>query len=375
MKNKSKLLEIALVFLKLGTFGFGGPPALIALMETEMVHKRQWVSRKLFMDMLAAINLVPGPNAVEMAIYLGYVHAGYLGLVIGGICFLIPAFIITLFFSIGYAKWGVLPQIQVIFSCIAPFIIAIIFASAYRIGKSALKNPKTILIALGCFVAFYFGFDGIYLVMLAGMTSLIIYIFENRFYTNIIFIAPFISSLSIIAININDKLLSLGLYFLKIGAVLFGGGFALFAYIQDDVVNRFQWLTEKQLLDAITIGQITPGPVSSAATFIGYLVKGVPGALVASVAIFVPSFIIVLIVGRFLPRLRKSIPIQQFLDGVNAAVVILIVTIGISFIKLSSNDLISLTMVMVGLFALIKFKMDPIWLIICGTLIGLIKLI
>ena len=353
--------------------GFGGPPALIALMENEMVQKREWVSREYFMDMLAAINLVPGPNAVEMAIYLGYIYAGLPGLLLAGVFFLIPATLITLLIAIIYTKYGSLPAAQVLLYGITPMIIAIIIDAGLRIGKSALKNPVTITLGIVSFIAAISGINGIYIIFSAGILGIIYYFFQHK--NNIsafLFFTPY-TFLYTAFLNVNNRLIDLGLYFLKIGAVLFGSGFVLFAYIHDDVVNQFHWLTEKQLIDAIAVGQITPGPVSSAATFIGYIVQGVPGALLATFAMFLPSFIIIFLLGKILPKIRKSSIAQNILDSVNAAVVALIFSVAVTFFKSSINDLFALLLIAIGLFMLLKFKIDPVWMIIGGIIIGLFK--
>ena len=375
MKTKSRLFDLALLFLKLGTIGFGGPPALIAMMEIEMVQKRQWVKRDYFMDMLAAINLVPGPNAVEMAIYLGYIRAGFPGLLIAGICFLLPATLITLLFAYYYQSFGSLPQAQAILSGITPMIIAIIMTSGYRIGKSALKNPQTIIIAVGCFIAALNGVNGMIVILIAGILGLFFYFINQHNITPILILVPPLIQLKQSLILLNDRLIQLFLYFLKIGAILFGGGYVLFAYINYDIVARYHWLTERQLLDAIAVGQITPGPVSSAATFIGYLIEGLPGAILSTIAIFLPSFLIILLLGKILPRLRKSPIAQSFLDGVNSGVVALILAVGLSLLRNSITDVGTAIIFLLGIILLNKYQFDPALLILSGGLIGLIKMI
>ena len=375
MKTKSSICDLALLFLKLGTIGFGGPPALIAMMEIEMVQKRQWVKRDYFMDMLATINLVPGPNAVEMAIYLGYIRAGLPGLLIAGICFLLPATLITLLFAYYYQSYGLLPQVQAVLSGITPMIIAIIMTSGYRIGKSALKNPQTIIIAIGCFIAALSGVNGMIVILIAGILGLFFYFINRHNITPMLILVSPLIQLRQSLILLNDRLIQLFLYFLKIGAILFGGGYVLFAYIHYDIVARYQWLTEKQLLDAIAVGQITPGPVSSAATFIGYLIEGLPGAILSTIAIFIPSFLIILLLGKFLPRLRKSPIAQSFLDGVNSGVVALILAVGLTLLRNSITDVETAIMFLLGIFVLIKYQLDPALLILSGGLIGLLKMV
>jgi len=373
LKNKSKLLEIVLIFLKLGTIGFGGPTALIALMETEMVHKRKWVSHEYFMDMLAATNLVPGPNAVEMAIHLGQIRAGFLGLLLAGFSFLLPPTVITLVLAILYVRWGSLPQITQIFYGISPVVISIILFSGIRIGKSALNSATTVCLALICVVASLLNIDEAVIILSSGLISVLIYIFRTNKITPVLFLLSFTVNFITVCSFVNSKLANLGLYFLKIGFILFGSGLVLFAYIHNDLVNNFQWLTERQLLDAIAVGQFTPGPVSSSVTFIGYLIAGIPGAIISTLGIFFPSFIIVTILGKILPKIRKSQIVQIFLNGVNAAVVALIISVTISLFKSSISDYLTLAIFFSSLFIIWKYKIDPIWLILSGAIIGLMK--
>ncbi len=374
MKTKSRLIDLALLFLKLGSVGFGGPPALIAMMEIEMVQKRRWVKRDFFMDMLAAINLVPGPNAVEMAIYLGYIRAGFPGLFIAGICLLLPATLITLLIAYYYQAFGSLPQAQTILAGITPMIIAIILTSGYRIGKSALKNPQTIIIAIGCFIGALSGINGMIVILVAGSLGLILYFINKRNISPIFILFSPLIQLEKMVIFLNDRLIQLFLYFLKIGAILFGGGYVLFAYINYDIVTQYQWLNEKQLLDAISVGQITPGPLSSAVTFIGYLIEGLPGAILSTIAIFLPSFLFVFLLGKFLPQLRKSPLAQSFLDGVNSGVVALIIAVGLTLMHNSINAVGPAIIFIIGIFVLLKYKLDPALLILSGGLIGLMNI-
>ena len=372
-KNKSKLLEIALIFLKLGTIGFGGPLALIALMENEMVQKRQWVTREYFMDMLAATNLVPGPNAVEVALHLGQIRAGFAGLCTAGISFLFPPTLITLVFAIAYSNWGSLPKVQELFYGISPVVVSIIVNSGIRIGKSALKNIATIVIALICLISSLLGFDEVIIIFSAGILGVASYFINKNRVMPIMYLLFVSTNTHNLFSVINDKFVNLGLYFLKIGFILYGSGLVLFAYIHNDMVNTFHWLSEKQLLDAIGVGQFTPGPVSSSVTFIGYLVGGLQGALISTVAIFIPSFLIVLLMGKILPRLRKSPIVLSFLDGVNAGVVALIVSVSFSLLRSSVTGYFTLFILITSLFILLKYKIDPIWLILSGAFIGFIK--
>lgn len=363
------------VFLKFGILGFGGPTALIAMMETEMVQKRKWVTHDFFLDMLAAINLVPGPNAVEMAIYLGYVHAGVIGLILSGVFFLIPATLITLGIAFYYMRFGSLPQAQIILSILSPIIIAIIFVSGYRIGIVAIKSTKTIMIGIICFLFALFGINPLIIILMGGFLGLIIHF------------SPFIKNSSLLLISIsqiliknlvqgiNNRLIELCLYFFRIGATIFGSGLVLFAYIHDDMVYRYGYLTQRQLIDAIAVGQITPGPVSSAVTFIGYILEGAPGAILFTIAYFLPSFFIIFLVGKILPKIRKNPIAQDILSGINSAVVALIFTVGITLLKSNYSDIISMLILLLCIILLIKYKIDPALLILGGLTFGIFRLI
>lgn len=343
------------------------------MMETEIVQKRQWVTHKYFMEMLAATNLVPGPNAVEMAIHLGQIRAGFAGLLIAGFSFLFPPTIITLLLSIAYVNWGNIPNVQSLFYGISPAVIAIILFSGIRIGRSALNNMSTILTAIICLIASLFNIDEVLIIFTAGVLGLVSYLINEHKGNLVIPILFFSQKFQNLYFMIHDKSLELGLYFLKIGLILYGSGLVLFAYIHNDLVNNFGWLTERQLLDAIAFGQFTPGPVSSSVTFIGYLVGGFPGAFISTLAIFVPSFLIVMLLGKIMPRLIKSPIIHSIFQGVNAGVVALIFSVCLSLLKSSVTDYLTLSILIISFFTLLKFKIDPIWLIGCGAFIGFIR--
>ncbi|HEY59681.1 MAG TPA: chromate efflux transporter [Anaerolineae bacterium] len=374
MKLFFRLSEIAWLFFKLGTIGFGGPPANIALMEQETVHKRKWVNQDYFLDMLAATNLVPGPNAAEMATHLGYVYAGFPGLFTAGFTYILPSFLISLALSVIYVEYGNLPEIEAIFYGINPIIISIILISSYRLGKGVITDKRKIIIGIGSLVAAFLGIDEILLILLAGLAGVLAY----QYPYSLICLSPF-SPIQLQFFNIlltsQIKLDKLFLFFLRTGALLFGSGLALFAFIQSDIVTKYGWLTQHELLDAITVGQITPGPVSSAATFIGYLIAGLPGAIAASIGIFLPSFLIVLIVGKWLPQLRKSIIIQRFLKGVTIGVIALIFIVALRISQTAIVDILTFSISLVSLFLLFRFEIETIWLILVGGIIGLIKLI
>jgi len=372
VKARNKLYEIVFLFLKLGTIGFGGPLANIALMEQETVHNRKWVDQQYFLDMLAITNLIPGPNAVEMALHLGYAYAGIGGLWVAGASFIFPSFILSLLMGILYAKYGSIPQVEAIFYAINPLLISIIISSAYRMGREVLKNWKARLVFILFLVAALLGLNETLVIILAGLVWVLLHLpQQHKAKLGMFFLLPIVpeSFLSFSKTSISF----IFLYFLKTGAVLFGSGLALLALIQNDVVNNFHWLTQQQLIDAITVGQVTPGPVSSTATFIGYQIAVFPGAVAATVGIFVPSFFIVLLTMKWLPNIKKGGIFHDFLQGVTIGVIALILVVAYRIFQSAITDVFTLLIALIGLFLLWKYKIETVWLILAGIVISLIK--
>jgi chromate transporter len=373
--SRRRLWEVATLFLKLGTISFGGPAAHIALMETETVRKRNWLSREYFMDMLSATNLVPGPNATEMAIHIGYLRAGWPGLIVGGAAFILPAALISGALAWAYVTYGSLPQAHALFYGINPAIIAIIVAATYRLGKSAIKDWRLALLAALCLAASLLGVDQVVILLAGGLAGVLVYARPQAPSAALLaWIAPGLPvALPLVSLASDDRLVGLGLFFLKVGALLFGSGMVLFAFIQRDVVDQLGWLTQRQLVDAIAVGQMTPGPVLSSATFIGYLVSGWGGAVVATIAVFLPSFFITALMGRYLPKLRTWPLGQAFLKGINAAVVALILAIAIGLARSAIPDALALLIAAASLLLLLRYKAETWWLVAGGAVIGLIR--
>lgn len=327
------------------------------------------------MDLLAVTYLIPGPNAVEMANFLGSSTVGFWGLWVSGISLILPPSIISILLAYSYQRLGNLPDFQIILASITPMIIAVILYSGYRISLSALKDVQTIIIFIVSFFAALTGVDGVIITISAGLLGLCLYYFGKKKVVPIILIASqMIQNHQLVGI-LNDRKIHIFFYFLKIGAILFGSGHVLFAYINNDIVNRFHWLTSRQLLDAIAVGQITPGPVSSSVTFIGYLLEGLPGAILATIGIFLPSFIIILFVQRLLPKIIKLPGVQFFFNGINAGVVALIIAVALNFMRTSIIEISGVFFLLMSIVILIKYKVDPALLILSGALIGVIKII
>ncbi|HOT90232.1 MAG TPA: chromate efflux transporter [Anaerolineae bacterium] len=374
MEGAKRWREVAVLFLKIGTVSFGGPAAHIALMEQETVHKRGWLTREHFLDLLAATNLVPGPNAVEMAGHIGFIHAGWPGLFAGAGGFLLPAVLISLGLAWGYERMGVLPQTTALFYGINPIVLAIILAATYRLGRAALKDKTAVILALACLAAGLLGLDEVWVLLAGGVVSVLLAApWRALPVAGLLPIGlPPLKTLTS-AVPLADRIVQLWLFFFKVGALLFGSGMVLFAFIQRAVVEHYGWLTQQQLVDAIAVGQMTPGPVTSSVTFIGYLVAGWPGAVAATLGIFTPSFIIVALVGPWIPRLRYSKVAQAFLRGVNAAAVALILAVALKLASLVLVDGWAIVLLVVGLFLLLRFRMDTVWLVLGGALAGLLR--
>ena len=380
-----RLMELAGLFLKLGTISFGGPAAHIAMIESEIVRKRQWVTKQQFLDMLGAANLIPGPTSTEMAINTGFVRAGWAGLCIAGASFIVPAAVITGVFAWAYVRFGSLPQTAAVLAGIKPAVIALIAIAIWRLGKTALKDTGLVVLGIAALAAFLVGINPILILFGGGFigmaarqvpisrasaTLVIPAMFSGRSLSRLQFFGTMVFSAGVVAAR--PSLLRIALFFLKVGAVLYGGGYVLLAFLEHGLVQQHGWLTQQQLLDAIAIGQFTPGPVLSTATFIGYLLGGVPGAAVATVGIFLPSFFYVALLAPVLFRLRQSAWIAAFLDSVNVCAVALMT--GVTF-RLAADALRgwpSLLIAGVAFVILLRWKVNSAWIVVGGGVFGLL---
>jgi len=373
--DPGRLAELARLFLKLGLIGFGGPAAHIAMMEEEVVARRRWLSREHFLDLVGATNLIPGPNSTEMAIHVGYLRSGWAGLLIAGLCFIFPAVLITTGFAWAYVNFGTLPQVVPFLFGIKPALIAIILAAVWRLGRTAAKDFP--LLGLGCAVAVasLLGFNEIAVLVLGGVTGMLWRSRAGPLAALAWMSASATGSAAAAAggagaAGATVSLAKLGLFFLKVGAVLYGSGYVLVAFLEGGLVRDYGWLTEAQLMDAIAIGQLTPGPVLSTATFVGYVLAGVPGAALATAGIFLPSFLFVAALSLVLPRLRRSRWMAAFFDAVNMSSVALMaaVTVKLSVATLTSWPAwaIALAAAAAGL----RWKLNATWLVLAGAVIG-----
>ncbi|HWY54365.1 MAG TPA: chromate efflux transporter [Terriglobales bacterium] len=366
-------LELARLFLKLGMVAFGGPPAHIAMMEDEVVSRRGWLTREQFLDFLGATNLIPGPNSTEMAIHVGRVRAGWPGLLVAGTCFILPSAIMVTALAWAYVRFGSLPQFSGVLYGVKPIVIALIVQAVFKLARSAVKSKWLAIVGALAVVATALGADQLAVLAAGGLlTGLMYWLRQGRraplpapaILTGGTAIAA--GSTLIVPVNMT----ALFLVFLKIGAILFGGGYVLVALIRSNLVTRLGWISERQLLDAIAMGQVTPGPLSTTATFIGYLLKGTPGALIATVAIFLPAFFFVAISGPLVPRLRQSPLAGAVLDGVNVAALALIAVATWQLFRAAVVDGTTLVLAALSFFLLIAYRMNSLWLILAGATIG-----
>ena len=371
MEQKSNLKEVALLFSKLGIIGFGGPAAHIAMMQDEVVTKRKWITEQHFIDLIGATNLIPGPNSTEMAIHIGHERAGWKGLITAGICFILPAVLITGFFAWLYKAYGQLPEIQPFIYGIKPAIIAIILAAIYPLAKKSFKTIELSIIGLITLILSLFQFNEIYVMFGAGFFALLLAFIRNKtINTTAKNILPFTLlqvSKTTLASSTN---LNLFFVFLKIGAILFGSGYVLFAFLDSELVSK-GILTRHQLIDAIAVGQFTPGPVFSSVTFIGYQINGFTGAVVSIIGIFLPSFIFIAILNPFVKKMRNSKPFSIFLDAVNVASIAIIIAVCLHLGKETIVDWRTILIAVISILFTFGFrKINSALIVLGGSVIG-----
>jgi chromate transporter len=376
----TQLRELALLFLKLGTTAFGGPAAHIAMMEDEVVRRRGWLTRDQFLDYLGATNLIPGPNSTELAIHIGHARGGWWGLVVAGVSFILPAMLIVGAVAWVYVRYGTLPEVAGALYGIKPVVIAIVAQALWSLGRSAVKTPRLAALGLAAVVAVTFGVNELIVLGACGLAMALIEPgsrFSPRHTHGAVIGGALVSATGGVAALAGGTttaapfgLVPLFLIFAKIGAILFGSGYVLLAFLRADFVDRLGWLTEQQLLDAIAVGQVTPGPVFTTATFIGYVLGGPPGAVVATVGIFLPAFVFVALSGPLVPRLRRSKLAGSVLDGVNVASLALMAVVSWQLGRAALVDTLTITIAAASALALLRFRLNSAWLIVAGGALG-----
>lgn len=379
------LRELAWLFLKLGTIAFGGPAAHVAMMEDEVVRRRQWLTREEFLDLLGATNLIPGPNSTEMAIHIGHRRAGWWGLIIAGSCFILPATLIVIGCGWVYTRYGKLPQVEAILYAIKPVIIAVVIQALWGLGKTALKTTSLIIVAAGVAVLNLFGVNELALLFSAGVILALARVAKRPGATLPLVALPIpglhwifaaaVPTSATAAVATPFSLWPMFLFFLKLGSVLYGSGYVLLAFLRSGLIEKFGWLTEAQLLDAVAVGQMTPGPVFTTATFVGYILGGTPAALVATAGIFLPSFFFVAVSGPLVPRVRRSPVAGAFLDGVNAASLALMAVVTIQLTRAALVDWLTVLLALAAAFLLLRFKLNSASLVAVAALVGIIKIL
>lgn len=368
----SPLGEVVSLFLKLGFTAFGGPAAHISLMHDEVVKRRKWVTDQEFLDLLGATNLIPGPNSTEMCIHLGYRRAGWPGLILGGACFILPASLIVLLLAYLYQTYGHLPSAAWILQGVTPVVVAVIVQAIWSLAKKALRTALLFLAAAIVFGLYFAGVNEVLLLFAAGAAVMLIDNIRRTRKPAAAMIAPVALAVPAAAC-LPFSLSTLFLVFLKVGAILYGSGYVLVAFLRSDLVTRLGWLTDQQLIDAIAVGQVTPGPVFTTATFIGYILGGLAGAALATLGIFLPSFLFVAVSSPLIPKIRTSTWASALLDGVNAASLGLMAAVTVQIGLAAMVDIWAVLIAVASAVLLIRFKVNSTWLIAGGALIGLVR--
>lgn len=374
--SSTRLKEVAGLFFKLGCIAFGGPAAHIAMMRDEVVRRRGWLSDQEFLDMVGATNLIPGPNSTEMAIHLGHRRAGWRGLLAGGVLFIMPAMVIVMAFAWGYVNYGATPEVEWLLYGIKPVIIAVVIQALWGLGKTAVKGLLTAVVGAAVLALFLLGVNELLLLAGGGLAVLLASTGQRLWSggTAALLALPLASpaAVTVASAVVPFSLATLFLKFLKIGAILYGSGYVLLAFVRADFVERLGWLTDQQLIDAIAVGQFTPGPVFTTATFIGYLVGGIPAALIATVGIFLPSFIFVALLRYILPFARRSPWVGVLLDGINVASLGLMVGVTWELARAAVVGIWTAALLLVALVVVFRFKTNSAWLVLGGGVAGLL---
>ena len=369
--TRTPLRDIARLFLRLGAVSFGGPAAHVALMEEEIVRRRRWLTREAFLDLLSAANLIPGPNSTELAIHIGFVRAGWPGLLVAGACFILPAALIVGALAWGYVRYGALPAITGILAGVKPVVIAVVAHAILQLGRGVLTSRAAIAIGAACVVAAFAGAHELAILAAAGV-AMWLTVTVRHVSGDANAGGPRALALPLLAgaagLSLPFSLGALFLVFLKIGSLLFGSGYVLLAFLRNDLVVRLGWL------DAVAVGQVTPGPVFTTATFVGYLLGGPSGAVVATVGIFLPAFVLVAASGPLVPRLRRSPAARAVLDGVNVASLALMLVVTMQLGREALAGPVGIAIAVASAVALLRYGVSAAWLVLAGAALGLVFL-
>jgi len=371
------LSEIALLFLKLGTTAFGGPAAHIALMDEEVVRRRHWLSEQEFLDYLSAVNFIPGPNSTEMAIHIGHRRAGWPGLIVAGACFIFPAAILVGILAWAYVRWGALPQAAGLLYGVKPVVIAVVLQALWKLGRSAVKTIWLAAVTAAAVALAAVGVNELLVLVIGGVLGVGAVWTQLREQRTLLLAPGFKPSFFLaagIATGASVGLWPIFFVFAKIGSVLFGSGYVLLAFLRADLVERYHWLTQQQLLDAVAVGQVTPGPVFTTATFVGYILHGPSGAVAATVGIFLPAFLFVAISAPLMPRLRASRTAGAVLDGINVASLALMALVTWQLARAALVDWFTVLLGIVSAVVLFRYRgFNSAWLVLGAGLLGIAK--
>jgi len=373
--RRAELRSLAALFLTLGTVAFGGPAAHVALMEAEVVGKRGWFTRAAFLELVAASNLLPGPGSTELAIFIGQRRAGWAGLVLAGACFILPASLIVLAIAMLQERYGALPAVVRAFAGVEPVVLAVVVHAIAGMARTSLRDAPLVLLAVGAAAGSLAGVVPLPLLALAGAAALALHAARSGRPAPGAALLPALAPAAAAA-GAAAKPVGLGALFgvfLKVGAVLFGSGYVLLAFLRADLVQHRHWLDERQLLEAVAVGQVTPGPVFTTATYIGYRLAGLPGALVATAGIFLPSFVLVAIAGPLLPRFQRSPAARAFLGGVVAASLGLMAAVCVPLARAALGDAVSIGLFAASVALLLRTRVNPAWLVAGGALVGVLR--
>ena len=384
----TRLRELAWLFFRLGTTAFGGPAAHIAMMEDEVVRRRRWLTREEFLDYVGATNLIPGPNSTELAIHIGRARAGWAGLLVAGTCFILPASLIVAVIAWAYVRYGTLPQAAGLLYGIKPVVIAVVVQALWGLGRTAIKTRALVAVGAAAVLGAVLGLNELLILFAAGaIMALSRAARGGHDVRNVLGMAsPALLrehdaarslgagavALAAAAAASPVNLLLLFAVFAKVGALLFGSGYVLLAFLRADLVQRLHWLTEAQLLDAVAVGQVTPGPVFTTATFIGYVLGGSAGAGIATLGIFLPAFVFVALSGPLLPRLRSSAIAGAGLDGVNVASLALMAAVTGQLARAALVDVLTVTLALASAVLLLRYRVNSAWLVLAGAVVGLL---
>ncbi|HEX3377431.1 MAG TPA: chromate efflux transporter [Candidatus Acidoferrales bacterium] len=392
-KTKSWIAErVSAFFLRLGVTAFGGPAAHIAIMEDELVRRRKWLSREKFLDLLGASSLIPGPSSSELAIHIGYLRAGWAGLLLGGVCFIFPAAILVGTIAWAYVRFGHMPAVGALLYGVKPVVIAVILQALWGLGRTAVKNWTLAVAGAACLLLSLAKLNVVVLLFGTGAVVACLHALFNKSVEPqktgcaAVFISfargtraalarffPWASTT--VAVAVVPGIWELFLVFVRIGSIVFGSGYVLLAFLRADLVVHRGWVTDAQLVDAVAIGQVTPGPVFTTATFLGYLLRGPAGALAATVGIFLPAFILVAISGPLIPLIRKSATAGAFLDGVNVASLALMAAVSYQLARSTIVDWLTLALAVASFVLLLRFRINSAWLVFGGAAVGIAMMV